>query len=68
MTGRNLRLLETETGLDPWKSKSVDIRDIIPTKQTPEVDAWRLPLLCQLLTQRQDMTTNCENTDQISNQ
>ena len=66
VTGRNLRLLETETGLDPWKATSIDIRDNIPISQIPNHDVWRIPLLCRLLYQRQEMATNCENTDQIS--
>ena len=61
VTGKNLKYIENETGLDPWISTPADIRDTLPIKQTPEEDAWRLPLLCKLLYQRQEMSTNCQN-------
>ena len=66
VTGKNLRFIENETGLDPWVSTPVDIRDSLPIKETPEADTWRSPLLCRLLFQRQEMSVNCQNTDQIS--
>ena len=67
VTGKNLRLIETETGLDPWKSSPSDIREKLPMKIVPEQDSWRIPLLCKLLYQRQEMKANCEKIDQISN-
>ena len=67
VTAKNLLLIENETGLDPWKSTSIDIREKLPKKMVPEQDSWRIPLLCKLLYQRQEMKANCEKIDQISN-
>ena len=55
VTGRNLRFVRDESGLDPWtesparvKKVLAEIRDDVPTG-----DEWRLPYLGKLLEQKQ---------------
>ena len=54
-TGRNLRLLQSETGLDPWTESPAAIRKTLAKKHVnvPACDGWRVPYLGLLLQQRQ---------------
>ena len=66
MTGRNLRTIQNEYSLDPWKVpvqvfKKKDVRKPIPT-----IDEWRIGMFAQLLDQRMEMDTSGENVDEIS--
>ena len=65
VTAKNLLLIEKESGLDPWKTTSAEVKEKLPDKETPEQDLWRLPLLCQYLDKRKEMETNMEDTKEI---
>ena len=45
VTGKNLHFIERESGLDPWKVSSANVRDMLPNSKVPAADMWRLPLL-----------------------
>ena len=59
-TGRNLSLIQTETGLDPWKTSAHQVNEALRRESVPDEDNWRLPLLCQFLTRREEMEANLE--------
>jgi hypothetical protein len=65
-TGRNLHLLQTETGLDPWSTSENKFKEAVLREPVPAEDIWRLPLLCQFLMRRQNMETNMEDTEVIT--
>ena len=65
-TGRNLSLIQTETGLDPWKTSAHQVNEALVRESVPDEDNWRLPLLCQFLTRREEMETNLEDTKNIT--
>ena len=54
-TGRNLRLIGEESGLDPWVCSSKEVKKVLSenTAEVPDVDAWRVSYLGLLLEQRQ---------------
>ena len=54
-TGRNLRLIGEESGLDPWVCSSKEVKKVLSenTSKVPDVDAWRISYLGLLLEQRQ---------------
>ena len=66
VTGKNLLFIERESGLDPWKSSSANVRNMLPNSKVPEVDMWRLPLLCKYIYLRKDMKIQSENTEEIT--
>ena len=49
VTGRNLRLLQTESGLDPWVQTPATIKKVLREKEDslgiPPGDEWRVPYL-----------------------
>ena len=53
-TGRNLRLVKLETGLDPMTSSSAKVKAITSGKLIPVPDraVWRLVCLAKLLGER----------------
>ena len=67
VTGRNLHMIERETGLDPWKTSAAKVKENLPYSAVPNQDLWRLPLLCQYLFQRRQMEISLEDTKEISN-
>ena len=66
VTGKNLLILERESGCDPWKTNSHKLRDNILTREVPNGDLWRLPLLCQYLNQRREMESCLQDTKEIT--
>ena len=55
VTGRNLRLVQDESGLCPWQDSSGRVKKVLTSKRVdiPAGDQWRLPYLGLLLEQRQ---------------
>ena len=55
VSGRNLRLVCDESGLDPLVYGPRRIKEALMSKmpEPPESDKWRLPYLAKLLDQRQ---------------
>ena len=67
-TGKNLIMLERETGLNPWSSPSWKVSNALSTKLTPvpPQDGWRLQCLHKLLIQRYDLKMKAQDTKYIS--
>ena len=60
VTGRNLRLIHDLSLLNPWTAKLGHIRQALILSElveVPDMDRWRLPYLCSLLTKRREMRT-----------
>ena len=60
VTGRNLRLIHDLSLLNPWTAQLGHIRQALILSElveVPEMDRWRLPYLCSLLTKRREMRT-----------
>ena len=55
MTGRNLRFLADESGLDPWTVAPAKLKEVLHIKEAnvPDGETWRLPYLDKLLEQRE---------------
>ena len=66
-TGKNLLLIESESGLDPWTASEESVREALKRNPVPDQDLGRLPLLCQFLMKRQDMEGIMESTEDITN-
>ena len=67
VTGKNLNLIFTETGLDPWLIPAANVREAVPISKVPEEDMWRLPLLCQYLQKRMELNAQLEDTKELTN-
>ena len=67
-TGRNLIMLEQETGVSSWSSSPRQVSDILSAVVTPvpEQDEWRLPYLQKLLTERYKLNAEAKDTQDIS--
>ena len=72
VTGRNLRFLKDESGLDPWSESPARIKKVLAEMQdeVPIGDEWRLPYLGKLLEQRQrahysDCTSETERLSEL---
>ena len=65
VTGRNFRLVEEESGLDPWITSSARIKLSLAASELVEVcdsEKWRIVYLSKLLEQRQELHYNgCEH-------
>ena len=67
ITGKNLHLIESKYGLDPWTASEESVRKALKKNPVPDQDMWRLPLLCQFIMKRQDMEVILESTEDITN-
>ena len=56
VTGRNMRLIENETGLSPWQQSPARIKQVLTSfrEEVPAADQWRPAYLGRLLEQRQE--------------
>ena len=56
VTGRNLRLIEDETGLSPWQQSPARIKQVLTSfrEEVTAADQWRPAYLGRLLEQRQE--------------
>ena len=57
MTGKNLRLAQDISHLNPWNTPYGKLKQALVSAETVEVplmDRWRLPYLCTLLAQRRE--------------
>ena len=64
--GTNLRKIEEEFGIDPWRANSGQLHQIYEFYPVPAGDEWRLQLLSKLLDQRRVMAVCEERTKVIS--
>ena len=54
-TGKNLRLVQETTGIDPWTTGQGRLRSALVAAEVvgvPTMNRWCLPYLCSLLAQR----------------
>ena len=67
-TGSNVRLLQMETGLDPFTATSEAIKKILVSRLpgVPDRDKWRLGYLTNLLQARGEAFYAGEETELIS--
>ena len=65
-TGKNLYLIREETGLNPFTARPAQVRDRLKIAAVPEQDTWRLGLLESYLSERRKLTSNLEDTDEIT--
>ena len=65
-TGRNLLGIQRETGLDPWRAASWEVRDAVGRAEVPAMQGWRVQYLGKLLDARREMDSKCEETDEVS--
>ena len=67
-TGKNLIMLQRETGLNPWVVSARQVSNVLAAKVTPvpQQDSWRLQCLKKLLTQRYQLKMEAQDTKQIS--
>ena len=65
-TGRNLQLIEKESGLDPWTTNGHHVKEALQRTPVPAQDMWRLPLLNQFLTRRHELEALLEDTQAIN--
>ena len=57
-TGSNLRVVQDNSGLDPWVCSSAKLKIKLRQKEQVMVstqDKWRVQYLCTLLAQRQEL-------------
>ena len=64
--GKNLISIARETGLDPWTSQSWKVRAAVERKEVPDGEGWRLQYLRKLLEARMEMSTRCEDLEDIN--
>ena len=62
-TGRNLKLIERETSLDPWRVKGWLVREHMERAELPSSESWRLMYLAKLLKARMDMECRCQGVE-----
>ena len=66
-TGRNLRGIQTETGLNPWLASSFQVKSTLTSQVSyDEKDAWKLSLLENYLIRRQELEEKLQCTEDIS--
>ena len=64
--GTNLRKIEEEFGIDPWRASSGQLHQVYKFYPVPAGDEWRLPFLVKLLDQRSEMAVCEERIKTIS--
>ena len=65
-TGKNLHLIQTESGFNPTVVPPTLIRSNPLRAAVPVTDVWRIPVLQGWLKQRSDMKVNLQDTEHIS--
>ena len=65
-TGRNLLNIERETFLDPWTSKSWEVREAVRRAEVPSSEGWRVQYLGKLLKARMELDTRCEDIEGVT--
>ena len=65
-TGRNLRCISTDTGLNPWRDTSSQIKNEYESRIVlDERDSWKIHLLKNYLARRQFLKEQFKPTDEI---
>ena len=68
VTGKNLAMMERETGLNPWNTSSSEISRKLTANKAPipEQDTWRLEYLAKLLHERYMLSNQMIDTKHVS--
>ena len=66
-TGKNLALIERDTGLDPWVTPAWKVRAATPREEIPVSEGWRAQYLTKLIQARRSMQTNLEDSSDVEN-
>ena len=64
-TGKNLALIERDTGLDPWVTPAWMVRAATPREEVPANEGWRAQYLTKLILARREMRTKLEDTTDV---
>ena len=64
--GKNFINIARVTGLAPWTSQSWKVRAAVKRKEVPDGEGWRVQYLGKLLEARMDMSTRCEDLEDIN--
>ena len=65
-TGRNLRCISTDTGLNPWRATSSHIKNAYKSQVVlDQRDSWKIHLLKTYLEKRQLLKEQLKPTDEI---
>ena len=64
--GKNLRKIEEEFEIDPWRASSGQLNQVYKFYPVPAGEEWRLQLLVKLLDQRREMAVSEERTKTVS--
>ena len=65
-TGKNLKNIEIETGMDPWTDQSWRIQEEIQRREVPKGEEWRIQYLTKLLDARLEMKDKCQELEEIN--
>ena len=65
-TGKNLKNIERETGMDPWTDQSWRIQEAIQRREVPKGEGWRIQYLAKLLDARLGMKDKCQDLEEIN--
>ena len=65
-TGKNLKNIERETGMDPWTNQSWSVQQAIQRREVPGGEGWRIQYLAKLLNARLEMEAESEDLEEIN--
>ena len=65
VTATNLKHLQELTGLDPVQESIRQIKDLLPVKEVPDSEQWRLGLLDHLLALRTEVQSDKESLKRV---
>ena len=65
-TGKNLKYLERETGLDPWTAKAWCVIDKVKRVEVPMGEGWRIQYLSKLLHAMKELETKCQYVEELN--
>ena len=65
ITGRNLKNIQLETKMDPWREEAWKIRQSVKLEEVPDREGWRVQYLAKLIRAKQEMETRCEPVEEI---
>ena len=65
VTSRNIKLIETVSGLSPWDYSKWRIKEKLTKTDIPDNNLWRISLLKKMLVLRQERSAQCVDTKQL---
>ena len=65
VTSRNIKLIETVSGLSPWDYSKWRIKEKLAKTDIPDNNMWRIGLLKKMLVLRQERSAQCVDTKQL---